>query len=33
MKIYVDNKERYIMVAELNAKAPTYELIAEAPSE
>ena len=32
MKIYADNKERYIMVAELDAKAPILEFIDDAPS-
>ena len=32
MKIYADNKERYIMVAELDAKAPILEFINDAPS-
>lgn len=30
-KIYSDNKEKYILVAELNAEAPTFELITDAP--
>ena len=30
-KIYSDNKEKYILVAELNAAAPTFELIPDAP--
>jgi len=32
MKIYADNAERYIMVAELDAKAPILEFISDAPS-
>lgn len=32
MKIYIDNQERYIMVAELNAKAPLFNMIPDAPS-
>lgn len=32
MKIYADNQERYIMVAELDAKAPILEFIDDAPS-
>ena len=32
MKIYADNKERYIMVAELDAQAPILEFIDDAPS-
>ena len=31
MKIYIDGKERYIMVAELNAEAPVLEIIDDAP--
>lgn len=31
-KIYSDNKEKYILVAELNAEAPTFELILDAPA-
>ena len=31
-KIYSDNKEKYILVAELNAEAPTFELIPDAPA-
>lgn len=30
-KIYSDNQEKYILVAELNSDAPTYELITDAP--
>lgn len=30
-KIYSDNQEKYIMVAELSPEAPTYELITDAP--
>ena len=30
-KIYSDNQEKYILVAELNPEAPTYELIVDAP--
>ena len=30
-KIYSDNQEKYILVAELNAEAPTFELITDAP--
>lgn len=30
-KIYSDNKEKYILVAELDAAAPTFELITDAP--
>ena len=33
MKIYDSGKEHYIMVAELNAVAPTFELLPDAPSE
>lgn len=33
MKIYADNQERYIMIAELNAASPTFELLPDAPSE
>lgn len=33
MKIYIDNKERYIMVGSLDAVAPTFELLPDAPSE
>lgn len=32
MKIYADGRERYIMVAELDAKAPIFEFIHDAPS-
>ena len=32
MKIYADSQERYIMVGELNAKAPIMEFIDDAPS-
>ena len=32
MKIYVDGRERYIMVAELDAKAPVLEFVDDAPS-
>lgn len=32
-KIYSDNKEKYILVAELDAAAPTFELITDAPYE
>ena len=32
MKIYADNEERYIMVAELDAKAPILEFVDDAPS-
>ena len=31
MKIYSDNQEKYILVAELDAAAPTFELITDAP--
>ena len=33
MKIYDSGKEHYIMIAELNAVAPTFELLPDAPSE
>jgi hypothetical protein len=33
MKIYAGNEERYIMIAELNAVPPTFELFVDAPSE
>lgn len=33
MKIYIDNEERYIMVGSLDAVAPTFELLPDAPSE
>ena len=32
-KIYSDNQEKYILVAELDAAAPTFELITDAPNE
>ena len=32
MKIYADNKEHYILVAELDAKAPILEFVDDAPS-
>lgn len=32
MKIYADNRERYIMVAELDAKAPILEFIDDSPN-
>ena len=31
MKIYIDNQEQYIMVAQLDSKAPRFEMIPDAP--
>jgi len=33
MKIYSNNKEKYIQVGALNATAPAFELVVDAPSE